>query len=163
MSIAIEEATAIQALAILERFRNAVNNHDMQAFGGLFAPDAVLIVPVAAAPIRGRDAIQDFEASLTAAFPNAVLTLHNPVAHGDSVAVEWEWGGKNTGEFKTPMRVIPATNRDIHFEGASFLHIQNGLITRERRYYDTRTILQQLGLLRSLLMFLRRRTPRRNP
>lgn len=147
MSNAVEEAGVMhEALGLVERWKNAVNSGDMKAFGALFAPDAVLFTPFSPDPIRGREAIQEAESNTRTAFPNATLTLHKPVAHGETVAVEWEYGGKNTGPITTPMRIIPPTNREMHLHGASFLHVHNGLVTQERRYYDVRSLFQQLGL-----------------
>jgi hypothetical protein len=41
---------------------------------------------------------------------------------------------------------IPATNRAFALHGTSILHFDSeGLITKERRYYDVRTWLEQLG------------------
>ncbi len=147
MSIATGETAFIQeALALVERWKDASSSGDMKAYGALYAPDAVLFVPLSPDPVRGREAIVEYEANARAAFPNAVITLHKPVAHGATVAVEWEYGGKNTGPIATPMRIIPPTNREMHLHGASFLHLHQGLITQERRYYDARSLFQQLGL-----------------
>jgi hypothetical protein len=41
---------------------------------------------------------------------------------------------------------IPATNRSFSLYGTSILHFDSkGLIAKERRYYDVRTWLEQLG------------------
>lgn len=143
----VEEKIEMRNLAAeVERWRQAVSTGNMDAFGAMYATDAVLFVPLSPDPVRGRQAIREYESNLRAAFPNAKLQLHHPIVQGETVAVEWEYGGKNTGDIVTPFRIIPATGQEMHIHGASFLHFHNGVITQERRYYDARTLYQQLGL-----------------
>ncbi len=146
MPATVETTEARNLEAQVERWREAVSRGDMAAYATLYAPEAVLFVPLSPDPIRGREAIREYEASLRVAFPEARLELHHPVIAGTHVAVEWEYGGKNTGPITTPFRIIPPTGQEMHIHGASFLHFHDGLITQERRYYDARSLYQQLGL-----------------
>ena len=132
--------------AEVERWRQAVSTGNMDMFGAMYATDAVLFVPLSPDPVRGRQAIRDYEANLRVAFPDAKLQLHHPLVKDETVAVEWEYSGKNSGPILTPFREFPPTNRNMHIHGASFLHFHNGVITQERRYYDARTLYQQLGM-----------------
>ena len=143
----VEEKIELRNLAAeVEKWKQAVSSGNMNAFGAMYATDAVLFVPLSEEPIRGRQAIRDYEANLRVAFPDAKLQLHHPLVQGETVAVEWEYSGRNTGEIRTPFRIFESTGRDLHIHGASFLHFHNGVITQERRYYDARTLYRQLGL-----------------
>ena len=143
----IEDKIEMRNLAAeVEKWRQAVSTGNMDVFGAMYATDAVLFVPMSPDPVRGRQAIRDYEANLRVAFPDAKLQLHHPLVEGETVAVEWEYSGRNTGPIRTPIREIPPTGRPMHIHGASFLHFHNGVITQERRYYDARTLYQQLGL-----------------
>lgn len=146
MPATAESAEIRDAVDLVNRWNRAVAAGNMAEFASMFAPDAVLFTPMSADPIRGREAVVEFERNMHLAFPNATLTIHKPVAFGNTVAVEWEYAGRNTGPIQTPMRIIPPTGRDMHIHGASFIHFQNGKITQERRYYDARVLFQQLGL-----------------
>lgn len=145
-SATVQSPTAHDVITIFERWRDAVYNGDMEAFRRLYAPDAVLFVPISPDPIGGRDAIWEYESAMHAAFPGATLETRKPVIEHDTVAVEWTYSGRNTGPITTPMRIIPPTNQRMSLHGVSFLHFKDGLITEERRYYDSRSLYQQLGL-----------------
>lgn len=145
-STTAQPTTAHDVLTLVNRWRDAVDSGDMQAFRRLYAPDAVLYTAISPDPIGGRDAIWQFESSMHDAFPAATLETRAPVVEHDTAAVEWTYAGRNTGPITTPMRIIPPTNQLMSIHGASFLHFKDGLITQERRYYDVRTLYQQLGL-----------------
>jgi steroid delta-isomerase-like uncharacterized protein len=147
MPVTEEAKTAIEAAVdLVNRWNRAVSAGNMAEFAALFAPDAVLFTPVSPDPIHGREAIVQFESDMHVAFPQATLTIRTPVASGGTIAVEWEYAGRNTGPIRTAMRIIPPSGREMHIHGASFIHIHDGLITQERRYYDVRSLFQQLGL-----------------
>lgn len=145
-SATAQSPTAQEVIAIFERWRDAVDTGDMETFRKLYAPDAVLYSSWSPDPIGGRDAIWQNESAMNAAFPGATLETRKPVVEHDTIAVEWTYSGRNTGPIKTAMRIIPPTNQWMSLHGASFLHFKDGLITEERRYYDSRSLYQQLGL-----------------
>jgi hypothetical protein len=61
--------------------------------------------------------------------------------------VEWIYGGKHTGPLVLSSGTIPPTNRSFSMPGTSILRFTpEGLIAKERRYYDTRSFYEQLGL-----------------
>jgi len=132
---------------LVERWKVAVNGQLAEAFAALYAPDAVLLVPLSPEPVKGREAIRQYEAAIYAAFPGATLTLSRPVRQENLIAVEWEYSGTNTGPLASPTGVLSATNRPAKLRGASFLRFNHeGLIAEEHRYYDSRSLFQQLGL-----------------
>lgn len=132
---------------LVETWAEAVNRQQMDAFRALYSPAALLLVPLSPEPVKGREAIRQYESTIVAAFPGATLRLSRPLVRGDTVAVEWEYSGTNTGPLATPTGVLPPTNRQVRLRGASFLVVNpEGLIAEEHRYYDARSLFQQLGL-----------------
>lgn len=145
-SATVPHVTTSDMLMIFGKWRQAVSTGDMSAFRLLYAENAVLFAPMSPDPVRGREAIWNYESAMHTAFPDAALVTRKPVIEQETVAVEWEYSGKNTGPIATPMRIIPPTGQWMKIYGCSFLHFENGLIKQERRYYDARTLYQQLGL-----------------
>ena len=132
---------------IVEQWKGAVSRGEMTLFGSLYAADAQLLVPLSAEPLRGREAIQQYETAVSSAFPGATLKITRPISRGDIVAVEWEYSGTNSGPLAAPDGLLPPTNRAVTLRGASFLRFNSdGLIVEEHRYYDRSSLLQQLGL-----------------
>ena len=145
-SATVQPVTAQDVLTVFMKWQAAVSGGDMEAFRSLYAADALLFTPLSSDPIRGRDAIWEYESAMHSSFPDATLATRRPVVEHETVAVEWVYSGKNTGPIATPMKIIPPTNRPMSIYGCSFLHFHEGLVTQERRYYDARSLYQQLGL-----------------
>jgi len=132
---------------LVKKWKTAVSRGQMDAYAALLAPDVRLHVPLSPEPVKGREAVTQYEGTLMAAFPGATLEVSRPAIRGNTVAVEWEYSGKNTGPLATATGVVPPTNRPMRVRGASFLRINpKGLIAEEHRYYDARSLFQQLGL-----------------
>jgi predicted ester cyclase len=111
-----------------------------------YATDAVLIVPLGE-PIRGAEALDRYEDGIRLAFPDGALTVARPVVRGDHTALEWEFRGTQAGVLTIPSGVVAPTGRHIVLRGASFLRLNaQGLIAEEHRYYDVRSLLNQLGM-----------------
>ncbi len=104
---------------VIRRWADAVNKGQMGAFGALYAADAVLYTPLTPQGVKGREAVKQYEGSISAAFPGASLKTSPVLAGGDTVAVEWEYSGKNTGPLATPAGTIAPTNRSVTLRGAS--------------------------------------------
>ena len=126
---------------------DTVNRGDVDAFGQMYAPDAVLYVPVAPEGVKGREEIARYEGALFAAFSDVSLETSPVLAGGDRLAVEWEYKAKHTGPLALPTQTIAPTNRSLSLQGASFLRINaQGEIAEERRYYNPSSLFEQLGL-----------------
>ncbi|MFN2569749.1 MAG: ester cyclase [Candidatus Dormibacteria bacterium] len=78
--------------------------------------------------------------------PDAETEIVGIIASGDRVASEHIARGTHTG-FATSAGVIPATRRSIELRIAETYELKEGMIRRLHAYYDTSTLLRQLGLL----------------
>lgn len=74
---------------LVEKWKEAVNGQQANAFSALYAPDAVLLVPLSHEPLEGQVAIKQYEGAIYTAFPGATLTLSRPLVQDNTVAVEW--------------------------------------------------------------------------
>jgi hypothetical protein len=135
----------MDAHELIQKWRDAMNEGRLEEYLGYYAPDAVLETPLAR--VEGRKGVKGYDGSLASAFPNASLKTSSIVVSGDTAAVEWIYGGKHTGPLVLSSGTIPPTNRSFSMPGTSILRFTpEGLIAKERRYYDTRSFYEQLGL-----------------
>ena len=91
----------------------------------------------------GPEAVRGYYAASRAAFPdqrNVVHALHHT---DDGVIVEFDLLGTHQG----PMRGIPATGKSFVCRMVALFLFDGDLIVCERVYFDSATILRQLGLL----------------
>ena len=137
--------TAFEDLA--KEWTEAFNKHDARAVAAHYAQDAVAYDPFYPEPLKGRAAIEKDAADFFRAFPDIRFELINLFDKGDRAAGEVKMTGTNSGPLATPMGEVPATGKRIDLRGALVGRINaENLIVEERRYYDTGTMMKQLGL-----------------
>ena len=137
--------TAFEDLA--KKWTDAFNKHDARAVAAHYAQDGVAYDPFYPEPLKGRAAIEKDAADFFRAFPDIRFEVINLFEKGDRAAGEVKMTGTNTGPLATPMGEVPATGKRIDLRGALVGRINaENLIVEERRYYDTGTMMKQLGL-----------------
>jgi steroid delta-isomerase-like uncharacterized protein len=131
----------------LQKGLEAFNAGDAEAVAETYAEDAVLHDPQSPQPIQGREAIRASFERLLRAYPDAQVTMLNPHAEGDLVMYELRFTGTNEGPIATPRGDIPATGQQVDVLMAVFSNVdEQGRFTDMRRYYDSATMMRQLGL-----------------
>jgi len=129
---------------------DAINSHDIDAIANLYASDAVAYDPMYPQPLRGRDAIRKDYAVYLRGFPDLRFELLTSVDKDDrSGAGEMRMSGTHTGPLTAPTgEEVPPTNKRADLKGAVFAKLnERGEVVEEKRYYDTGTMLRQLGLV----------------
>lgn len=144
----------------LEEFQKksvaAINQHDPNAVAAFYAADAVVYDPTYPAPLRGREAITRDAEVFFRAFPDLKVELVSEAEKGDQGAAEFRMTGTHRGPLETPQGSIPPTNKRIDLKGVSWTRLNSqGLVIEERRYYDTATFMQQLGVTPKVLAGVR--------
>ena len=70
------------------------------------------------------------------------------LAEGNNVGFQVRISGTHTGDLVGPQGTVPPTNKKMQFTGAGSWRLNSqGLISEERRYYDTAALMGQLGLM----------------
>ena len=137
--------TAFEDLA--KNWTDAYNRHDARAVAAHYAQDCVAYDPILLEPLKGRAAIEKDAADFFRTFPDLRVEVINIFEKGDRAAGEITMTGTNNGPLVTPTGEVPATGKRIDMRGALVGRINGeNLIVEERRYYDTGTLMQQLGL-----------------
>ena len=132
----------------MRKLKEAMNRHDATAMAQHYAPDCTVIDPFVPQPLKGREAVRQDYADFVKGFPDLRIQVINILSKGDTVSGEFTMTGTHRGPLTSPTGEIPPTNKRIEMKGASFARVnQQGQIIEERRYYDSATMLQQLGLM----------------
>ena len=78
------------------------------------------------------------------AFPDLLLEIvHHYAVSGDISVIEFVGSGTHTGD----LGGIPATGRTVRMTVCDVIEVKDGKIYREREYYDTLSLMQQLGVM----------------
>jgi steroid delta-isomerase-like uncharacterized protein len=131
----------------VRRLNAAVNAHDLNPIGDMYAEDGEFTWP-GFPTMKGRQAVVAFYAQLLGAFPDVQVAITRIIEQGDQVAVEYESTATNSGPLPLVTGELPATNKQIVIKAVSIgTADQNGRIKTQREYFDQLEILSQLGLM----------------
>lgn len=139
-------ALAQDALVVVKDYMAAWNAHDSAAAAAHFTDNVSYYDASVGTPVVGRDAAktQVVDAFLNAV-PDAVWSMvGEPAVTGDEVAVEWTFGGTNTGAWADG---TAATGKTFEIHGMSMFHVTGGHIAYQADYYDALGFYKQLGLM----------------
>lgn len=152
-TIAVKQGTDGQEKVIstsqetLQKNINSTNEYDADDFSSTYAPNATAYDPFYPECLVGREAIIKDKDDFITAFPDLQEKVNRIVNSPDGIAIEVELLGTNLGPLATPEGEIPPTDRSMVLRMARFLRFNSlGEITEDNRYYDTASIIQQLGL-----------------
>ncbi len=128
------------------RFTDAINRRDANAVAALYAPDATVSGMTPQGHV-GRDAIRKFNEDFFKAFPDMTMRTLNIVSKGDTAAAELLFTGTHKGPLELQTGTLAPTNRQVSLRGATFFRInREGLIAEAHGYFDSASLLQQLGI-----------------
>jgi steroid delta-isomerase-like uncharacterized protein len=131
---------------IVSRLVAAWNSAKIASIAGLYSEDAVMKHAMMG-NVNGRAAIAEAEGPMFAAFSGIEWRSVRSFASDGWVAVEFVVKATNTGSLPTPNGMLPPTGKTLVLEGVSLLRLDaQGLIAKERRYFDTMSFFKQLGL-----------------
>lgn len=141
VSASVQAAESPQS--VINGYMSAWNAHNITQASHYLAEDVVYYDAATGSPVKGRDKA---EKEVIGAFIRAVPNLQwkmtgKPVADKNTIAFQWEFSGKNTGEWAGN----PATKNNIRFEGVSFIKINKGEIIWQGDYYDSKKLDAQLN------------------
>jgi steroid delta-isomerase-like uncharacterized protein len=122
------------------------NRRDFDAVAAAAAADAEVTIAGSAARFHGPEGLRAFDESWAAAFPDARVEIVTVIASGTNVAVEYTGSGTHTGTLSTPAGDFPATGRAVKLEICDVLTMRGGKIGEYRMYFDSASLLAQLGL-----------------
>jgi steroid delta-isomerase-like uncharacterized protein len=127
--------------AVVREHMESENRHEFDATIATFARPRYEIIPTGEI-FDGEAAVRGYFAASRAAFPdqrNELRALHHA---DDAVIVEFDLLGTHLG----PLRGVPPTGKAFRCPMTAFFVFEGDRIVCERVYFDSATILRQLGL-----------------
>ena len=112
-----------------------------------FATDSQYINVPMGMTLPGSEGYKQSGQFFAEAFPDSTIEVTNVFATEDQFVLEYTGHGTNNGPLHLPMGDIPATGRWAELRLCDVAQIRGGKIVSYRSYYDTMTLLQQLGLV----------------
>ena len=122
---------------------DAWNAHDPERYVKLLDEKWVAESDTIPAPVRGRDGAREFMKMYVTAFPDLHFRVDHTLASGDFVVTRYT----ATGTHRGVLMGIPATHRSATIHGCSVGELRNGTLVHNWLYWDTGSLLRQLGVL----------------
>jgi steroid delta-isomerase-like uncharacterized protein len=95
----------------------------------------------------GPEAVKGYVQGWVAAFSEGKTENHEVHAGEDFAVAEFAGRGTHDGTLQGPAGEIPPTNRSVDLPFCDVYHIRDGKIAEARTFYDTATIMSQLGAM----------------
>ncbi|HKP52984.1 MAG TPA: ester cyclase [Chloroflexia bacterium] len=96
---------------------------------------------------HGPEGYRQFVEGWATAMPDSTVDVTRVIVNGDSVVTEFTGRGTHTGPFITPAGEIPPTGRQVELQFCEVLQLRDGKVARGHSYFDSTTVLRQLGLI----------------
>ncbi len=122
-----------------ENWIAAWNSHDTAKWAAYFS-SGVYYEDVTFSEIsRGLEEAKKFAGEFFEAVPDLKLELEDSSIEGNHGSIQWILSGTDKGIYKT--------GKKFKVRGVSIITVNNGKISRSLDYYDSATIMKQVGLL----------------
>jgi steroid delta-isomerase-like uncharacterized protein len=131
---------------LLRSLYDAWNDRDFDVVVDAAAPDFKLVVAGTGDVYEGPEGARRYNESWADGFPDGRITVDNLVDGGDCIVAEFTGRGTHTATFVTSMGSIPATGRSVTVKICDVVEFRDGKITNQRSYFDSGSLMAQLGL-----------------
>jgi steroid delta-isomerase-like uncharacterized protein len=128
----------------------AFNNRDYDGIVGYMAPDATMTDMGSGRTLQGAEGGSAFSKALFDAMPDGSFTIDRLYSSGDTVLIEYTGRGTHTGDLAIPAGTLPATGRSVTMHLCDIYEIRDDTVQSVRSYFDTGSIMAQLGLMERL-------------
>ena len=144
-ALAPEALTTEEIVRLARKQVDAFNSGDWEQMRALLASDSLYDELGTQRKIEGPEKIVELFKGWKTAFPDAVGTVTSAVASGNKAALEVTWKGTHTGPLETAEGTIPASGKRQETPAAFFLSFEGDKIKESRHYFDSMTLLKQIG------------------
>lgn len=140
-----------KSIEIVKKWINASNAHDPEQIGETLHSD--FEYDFSHTSVKGKEeAVKEWKLFFTG-FPDLHYEVEQLIDGGEYVVSRLRMTGTHKGEFAfvgtgSLDKPIPASNKSIDIPTCSIHKIKDGKIIRLWRYWDSATMLRQLGILK---------------
>lgn len=136
-----------QNASIVRSTYEAWNDRDFDRFAEVLAKGEVIAMG-SGGRWEGSDGARQFAEMWYEAFPDGKIEVRSITETDDTVVIEFTGRGTHTGTLRSPMGDIEATGRPMELQLCDvWSFASDGTPTQVRTYFDTASMMAQLGLL----------------
>lgn len=140
-------ASAGKTEALARSFYEHFNARELDKNAALIADDCEWLDVASGAVFKGPKGYLEFDNGWLTAFPDGKCEVTNVVCEGDMVVCEFTGHGTQTGPLKGAQGTIPASGKKVDLKCLEVFQFRGGKIARTRMYYDSGSLLRQVGAM----------------
>jgi steroid delta-isomerase-like uncharacterized protein len=144
-TLATEVLTTDEIVKLARKQVDAFNTGDWEQMRSMLASDSHYDELGTQRKIEDPEKIIELFKGWKTAFPDAIGTVTSAVASGNKAALEVTWKGTHRGPLETSEGTIPASGKRQETPAAFFLTFEGDKIKESRHYFDSMTLLKQIG------------------
>lgn len=137
------EDNAVLARSIYAAF----NRGEFEKCLSLATEDVEILMVPFGQTFRGKEGFRAFMEGFRKAFPDLTLEITSQVSSEGAVVNEFRARGTHTGPLFGPAGEIPATGNRIDYPVIEVWGVKEGRLAYIRNYFDSTTLMQQLGVV----------------
>ena len=136
-----------QALrAVIDRYNEAWNAHDLDAIMAMHAPDMVFDNHTAGESASGAE-VRAHIGAIFDTWPDIEFTTRRLYVREGLVVQEWTAAATHAKTMQRGDHTAEPTGRRVDWDGLDVIPFEGGLVKRKDVYSDSVSILRQVGLL----------------
>lgn len=139
--------TEVEMRALVDTSVQAFNTADWELWRSVHAPNCSYDDVSNNRRSTGFDEIIRSYQQTRSAFPDLKGTITSFRAAGSEAISEFLWTGTHTGDFPTPMGLIPPSGQTVTIRSVLLMKVENDLLTETRHYVDALNLLRQINAL----------------
>ena len=132
--------------AIIERYADAWNRHDVDAILALHTEDAVFENHTSGGLAVGKAELRKLLEGVFTTFPDLCFATRRAYFGEDVAVVEWTATATHATPITRGGQVFPASGKTLSWNGTDVLPMHNGLVARKDVYADSISFLRQIGV-----------------
>lgn len=134
-----------EVLKIARETVEAFNTSDWERLKSSLAPDVVYDEVGTQRHMKGAGQVVESFQEWKKAGPDGIGTITKEIVSGNTVVLEVTWTATQNGPLVTPEGTIPPSGKPWKVEAAQVITVKEGKIKEVHQYFDTMTLLQQIG------------------
>lgn len=134
-------------LRLVREFQAAWNERDFDRGAEMMAADGEILIVGSGQRFVGPEGSVAFSRLWADGFPDGRVEIVETISEGDRLAVLYRGRGTHTGTLNSAAGEIPATGKEVTLELCDVIEFRDGKIQRVRTYFDSGSLLAQLGLM----------------
>ena len=144
-AMAPEALTTDEIVKLARKQVDAFNTGDWERLQAGLAADVRYHEFATQREVEGPEKIVELFKAWKTAFPDSAGTVTSTVCSGNTAALEVTWKGTHTGPLETAEGTLPASGKRQETPAAVFFAFEGDKIKESRHYFDSMTLLKQIG------------------